>query len=136
VVGEFSLLDGQPRSARAQVQGATTLLRLQQQVFMRFIQSRPQVVLAMLQYLAEKARYTTLAVETSIAWMSRIEQGTYQTQQPPPSEVVVTPANKVATLELEELSAETVELVSNVFSQAAATLQEREESLRAERKAS
>lgn len=138
VVGEFALLDGQPRSARAQVQGTATLLRLQRQVFMMFIQSRPQVVLAMLQYLAEKARYTTLAVETSIAWMSRIEQGTYQTASPQPvvSETVPTPANKVATLELEELSAETVAMVSNVFSQAAATLQEREESLRAERKAS
>ncbi len=64
VVGEFSLLDGQPRSARAQARGPIRVLILQREVFYRFIQSRPDVVLAMLQYLADKVRFTTQSVET------------------------------------------------------------------------
>ena len=41
---------------------------------MLFIQSRPRVILAVLQYLAAKARYTTEAIESSITWMARIQQ--------------------------------------------------------------
>ena len=88
VVGEFSLLDGQPRSASLRARTQCDVLRLQRQVFMRFIQSRPQVVLAMLQYLAEKVRYTTQAVETSIHWLAQIEHGAY----PVPAAPVIEPA--------------------------------------------
>ena len=59
VVGEFALLDGQPRSASARAVGDVQVMTLQRQVFTMFIQSRPQVVLAMLKYLSEKARHTT-----------------------------------------------------------------------------
>ncbi len=74
VVGEFSLLDGRPRSARARANGPVRALVLPREAFMLFIQSRPRVILAVLQYLAAKARYTTEAIESSITWMARIQQ--------------------------------------------------------------
>lgn len=126
VVGEFALLDGRPRSARAQADGAVRLLRLQRQVFMMFIQSRPKVVLAMLRYLADKARYTTHAVETSMDWVTQLAQGTYQ------APAVVEPAAEAEAVELEpeEISAQTISQVERAFSQAAASLHAREQSMR------
>ncbi len=73
VVGEFSLLDGRPRSARAQADGPVRVLILTRAAFMLFIQSRPHVILAMLRYLAGKSRATTDAVEASITWIARIQ---------------------------------------------------------------
>jgi CRP-like cAMP-binding protein/RsiW-degrading membrane proteinase PrsW (M82 family) len=127
VVGEFSLLDGRPRSASMRARTQCAVLRLQRQVFMRFIQSRPQVVLAMLQYLADKVRYTTEAVETSINWLAQIEQGAYRVQ------VVAAPEpadGGAVALDPAELSPATAEQVDRAFSQAAAALYEREQALR------
>jgi RsiW-degrading membrane proteinase PrsW (M82 family)/CRP-like cAMP-binding protein len=141
VVGEFSLLDGQPRSARAQARGRdrgrVRVLMLQREVFYRFIQSRPDVVLAMLQYLSDKVRYTTQSVELSVAYMMKIEQGDYSSLLPV-SLVETIPARRALpvldaaiSLEPDEISAETPENVSGVFSRAAALLQKREASYRA-----
>src|SRR5262249_41182060 len=51
VVGELALLDGQPRSASARANGSLTALMLRREQFMMFMTSRPQVILAVLQYL-------------------------------------------------------------------------------------
>jgi len=127
VVGEFSLLDGRPRSASMRARTRCAVLRLQRQVFMRFIQSRPQVVLAMLQYLADKVRYTTEAVETSINWLAQIEQGAYRARDV----AIPEPADGGAVaLDPAELSPTTAEQVDRAFSQAAAALYEREQALR------
>ena len=40
-----------------------------------FIQSRPQVILAVLAVLADRARYTTRTVEATIQTLSSIAQG-------------------------------------------------------------
>jgi CRP-like cAMP-binding protein len=77
VVGDFAVLDGQPRSARARAQGSLKALVLQRQMFKMFIQSRPQVILAVMKVLAEKARFTTRSVEESIHNISRVAQGNY-----------------------------------------------------------
>ena len=140
VVGEFSLLDGQPRSARAQAQGPIHILMLQREVFYRFIQSRPDVVLAMLQYLADKVRYTTQSVELSVSYMAQIERGDYSTllpamatETPSPQPELKAPepqAETAVSLEPDEISAETPRVVGNVFSRAAALLQKRESSFR------
>ncbi|MBN1966440.1 MAG: Crp/Fnr family transcriptional regulator, partial [Anaerolineae bacterium] len=133
-VGEFALLDGGARSARGQAQGPISVLVLERQVFMRFIQSRPQVVLAMLQYLADKARYTTQSVETSVAWMTQIAQGSYQAPQAlatQPSAPAVATEPVAIALEPEALSEDTPALVNEVFSKAAASLHEREQAIRA-----
>ncbi len=140
VVGEFSLLDGQPRSARAQARGPIRVLMLQREVFYRFIQSRPDVVLAMLQYLADKVRYTTQSVELSVNYMAQIERGDYATLLP--TVVTETPHGQSAlkesapdaaaaiSLEPDEISAETPQAVGSVFSRAAALLQKREAGFR------
>ena len=77
VVGDFAVLDGQPRSARARASGSLKVLVLQRQMFKMFIQSRPQVILAVLKVLADKARFTTLSVEESIHNLSNLAQGDY-----------------------------------------------------------
>lgn len=119
VVGEFSLLDGKPRSTSAVARGTLRALVLQRQVFMKFIQSRPVVVLAMLQYLAEKARYTTHSVETSINLITQIAQGTYEL----PEEVPAVTAAPVVELEPAAITEDTAALIGGVISQAAAALQ-------------
>ncbi|MFN8447896.1 MAG: PrsW family glutamic-type intramembrane protease [Anaerolineae bacterium] len=55
VVGDFSVLDGEPRSARARAKGALSVLVLRREVFRMFMQSRPQVMLVVLTVLAEGA---------------------------------------------------------------------------------
>ncbi len=64
VVGELSLLDGQPRSATARANGPLSVMILQRKDFLRFIQSRPKVILAVLRFLSDRVRYTTDAVTT------------------------------------------------------------------------
>lgn len=141
VVGEFSLLDGQPRSARAQAVGHVRTLMLKRDEFTWFIQSRPQVVLAMLQYLADKARHTTTAVEVAVEAMSQIGQGEYDafvpvaavepdataaTQAPGPVHGAAPPVE----LEPEDISAATPDKVSEVFSAVADRIQQRERRLK------
>lgn len=75
VVGELALIDGSPRSAGARARGATTALRLRGEHFMMFITSRPQVVLAVLRFLADRVRSTTTVLEDAIARASRLTQG-------------------------------------------------------------
>lgn len=62
VVGELALLDGQPRSARARANGSLRVMILRRNHFDMFIRSRPKVILAVLQFLADRVRYTTDAV--------------------------------------------------------------------------
>lgn len=77
VVGDFSVLDGEKRSARARAGGVLSVLVLRREVFQMFIQSRPQVILAVLTVLADRARYTTRAVESSVQTLSELAQGDY-----------------------------------------------------------
>jgi CRP-like cAMP-binding protein len=135
VVGEFSLLDGDKRSARAVASGMTKVLSLERQVFNMFIQSRPNVVLAMLQYLAEKGRYTTSTVEASVEAMSKIAQGDYaavtavRTAAAEETPLAEAAEEVTVNLEPEELSAETARQVRGVFKIAASKLQQRESAL-------
>ncbi len=80
VVGDFAVLDGEQRSARARAKGDLAVLLLRREVFQMFIQSRPQVILAVLAVLADRARYTTRTVEAAIQTLSNIAQGDYQTE--------------------------------------------------------
>lgn len=79
VVGDFAVLDGQPRSARARVSDGAPLvtLELQRVRFKMFIQSRPQVILAVLKVLGEKARFTTTTVEENVRTLRNLAQGNY-----------------------------------------------------------
>jgi CRP-like cAMP-binding protein/RsiW-degrading membrane proteinase PrsW (M82 family) len=62
VVGEIALLDGGKRTASARAYGSLRVMILQRQHFNMFIKSRPQVIMAVLTFLAEKVRFTTDAV--------------------------------------------------------------------------
>ena len=137
VVGEFSLLDGQPRSAGAKAHGPVRALTLQREVFTMFIQSRPQVVLAMLQYLAGKVRYTTQSVETSVAWMARLESGDYSIARLSAVEATpVRPASirtdeaQAVDLEPADITRETPAFVDTVFSRVADVIRQREAAIR------
>jgi RsiW-degrading membrane proteinase PrsW (M82 family)/CRP-like cAMP-binding protein len=77
VIGDFAVLDGERRSARARAVGILSVLVLRREVFQMFIQSRPQVILAVLQVLADRARYTTRTVEATVQSLSSIAQGDY-----------------------------------------------------------
>ncbi len=75
VIGDFAVLDGEHRSARARAQGDLSVMVLRREVFQMFIQSRPQVILAVLMVLAERARYTTGVVETTIQNLGNLARG-------------------------------------------------------------
>ncbi len=77
VVGELSVLDGQPRSAGARASGPLTALVLRRDMFRMYVQSRPQVILAVMRALSEKGRYTTGQVEKAVKQASSIARGQY-----------------------------------------------------------
>ncbi|RPI96572.1 MAG: PrsW family intramembrane metalloprotease, partial [Chloroflexi bacterium] len=136
VVGEFSLLDGGSRSAQAQACGPIRVLILRREAFYRFIQSRPDVVLAVLQYLADKVRITTQTVETSVGHLMQLGRGDYGAlvsgpiSASPVAESISLEAQPTAPASLEptEISDATPTWVSSVFSGIAARLQKREAS--------
>ncbi|HVO41791.1 MAG TPA: PrsW family glutamic-type intramembrane protease, partial [Aggregatilineales bacterium] len=78
VVGDLALLDGQPRSAKARASGAVETLMVRRDLFVRFISSRPQVLLAVLQFLADRIKHATDVVENRIAWAAEVARGNYQ----------------------------------------------------------
>ena len=78
VVGEIAVLDGQPRTARARAQGDLTALVLRREMFRMYVQSRPQVIMAVLRQLVDKSRYTTRTVEKGVQQVSDIARGEYQ----------------------------------------------------------
>lgn len=78
VVGEMALMDGQPRSATGRAHGGARVLVLRRQHFMMFVNSRPRVMMAVMEFLAERVRYTTGIVEDAIDRASAIAQGDYE----------------------------------------------------------
>lgn len=74
-VGELALVDDAPRSATAKAKGALTVYELKRDQFKSFMQSRPQVIMAVLTYLAQRVRFSTEIVESSIAWANSIARG-------------------------------------------------------------
>lgn len=77
VVGEIAVLDGQPRTARGRAAGPLTALVLRREMFRMYVQSRPQVNMAVLRQLVEKNRYTTAAFEGIIQQAGYISSGQY-----------------------------------------------------------
>ncbi len=77
IVGELALLDGSPRSAAARAKGDLKVLILRREHFLMFVNSRPHVILSLLEYMAKRARRLSDMVEQSVEWASRITQGDY-----------------------------------------------------------
>jgi CRP-like cAMP-binding protein len=78
IVGEIAVLDGGPRSASARADGPLTALVLRREMFRMYVQSRPQVIVAVLRELVEKNRFTTGTVERGVQQISDIARGHYQ----------------------------------------------------------
>lgn len=81
VVGELSLLDGQPRSAGARANGSLQVMILRREHFDMFIKSRPKVILAVLKFLADRVRYTTTAVTSDIQQQNTVGQTAEQDEK-------------------------------------------------------
>jgi len=77
IFGEFSLLDNKPRSASAAAVSALDVVILRRNDFLDFLTARPQVSLAMMRSLSQRARYTTTYVEEIIQWAKRLASGQY-----------------------------------------------------------
>jgi RsiW-degrading membrane proteinase PrsW (M82 family)/CRP-like cAMP-binding protein len=78
VIGDLALLDGQPRSAKAVAMGAVEALMVAREQFNQFMSSRPQVILAILKFLAERIKHATDVVENRISWAAEVAQGNYK----------------------------------------------------------
>lgn len=138
VVGEMSLLDGDTRSATARTNGETSLLVLRRNHFMMFVNSRPRVMLAVLQFLAERVRYTTTVVEDTIERAGAIARGDYDrarsfererkelsTQQRISIKGLM---ENDGALQPDEVAAAAPQVLGGMFAQLAAVLEEREKS--------
>jgi len=77
IFGEFSLLDNEPRSASVSVVEPTDVLILHRENFLDFLLQRPQVALAMMRNLSQRARYTTRYVEEVMRWTKQLARGEY-----------------------------------------------------------
>jgi CRP-like cAMP-binding protein len=64
VLGEFAVIDGQPRSATVQAISNCTLIGLRREKFLHYIDTMPGLGLAMCRLLVSKARWTTMYAET------------------------------------------------------------------------
>ncbi len=122
VVGDFAVLDGEKRSARARAHGDLSVLVLRREVFQMFVQSRPQVIIAVLAVLAERARYTTRALENAVQSLSRIAQGDYTSSPPPATTQLETPA-------VTEIPADVPSLLQRSLARFTSRLQAREQAV-------
>ncbi len=126
VVGELAVLDGQTRSARARATGALTALVLRRDMFRMYVQSRPQVILAVLRQLAGKGRFTTRLVEGAVGQVTELALGHYRevaAQAEPAGAGEATAPQQ----ELEQAPAVGLEL-NRAFADLARTLEQREQS--------
>ncbi|MBN2305809.1 MAG: cyclic nucleotide-binding domain-containing protein [Anaerolineae bacterium] len=77
-VGEFSMLDGKPRSASAAAAEPLDVLILHRDDFLAFLHERPLVGLAMMRELVERVRYTTTYLENVLDATQQLERGNYE----------------------------------------------------------
>lgn len=64
LLGEFAIIDSQPRSATAKAISACTLLEISQAKFLRHLEQMPGLALALCKQLVGKARWTCMYAET------------------------------------------------------------------------
>lgn len=140
VVGDFALIDGQPRSATARANGALRVLVLRRQHVMMFVNSRPHVMTAILKFLAERLRYTTTVVEDAVGRATAIAMGDYakcfEWDEPAPIEPMTTTQLATAaaqpmhtTMDLRNVLAGGPQQLGGAFAKLAIALERREQSL-------
>jgi CRP-like cAMP-binding protein len=117
LLGEMALIDRKPRSLSARAEDASHILTLHGDDFRRLLAQNPDIALAVMTGLSDRIRYTTDFLSEVRRWVKLISDGSYQpgaALQP----------NTHADPGLAALAAE--------FTQMAARVHEREESLRRE----
>jgi CRP/FNR family cyclic AMP-dependent transcriptional regulator len=77
IFGEFSPLDGRPRSASAAASAPLDVLVLDRTTFIDFIKERPLVGLTMMRTLVDRVRYTTAYLQKIVDATQRLAQGDY-----------------------------------------------------------
>ncbi len=107
--GEWTMLDGEPRSASAEAEEDIEVLILHRDDFTAFVHERPLVGLAMMRDLAERVRYTTNYLKRVLHATDELSQGKYD-----PTQVVQTAADSGQDADIEQLVRQFVEMVNNV----------------------
>ena len=76
-IGEFSLIDGQPRSASADAYDLAQLLILGREDFQALLRDHPMIGIEMMRELAERIRYTTRFLERVLAAVELLRHEDY-----------------------------------------------------------
>jgi CRP-like cAMP-binding protein len=77
LLGEFTLLDEDKRSASAQVMETSDILTLYRDDFMGFLNERPTIGLRMMRNLSSRIRYTTTYLQTVVNSTQLLGEGNY-----------------------------------------------------------
>lgn len=77
IIGEFSLIDGQPRSASADAYDLAQLLVLERSDFLKLLRDHPIIGIEMMRSLAERLRYGTRALEKATSAVELLKQDDY-----------------------------------------------------------
>lgn len=117
--GEFAILDDQPRSASAVATEPLEVLVLSRQIFLDFLKERPVVGLSMMRNMVDRVRYTTIYMKNVLDATQRLSRGEYE--------------KAVQQMASSETDSETQKLV-DVFIQLLRSVQERENTLKQQRK--
>jgi CRP-like cAMP-binding protein len=78
MVGEWSVLDQQPRSTSVAAENDVEALILRRDDFIAFLRARPLVGLALMRDLAERVRYTTSYLQKVLDATERLSRGEYE----------------------------------------------------------
>ena len=76
--GEFSMIDGKPRSASAAATEPLEVLALYRDDFLIFLKERPVVGLGIMRNLVERVRYTTTFLQRVMDATEQLTQGNYE----------------------------------------------------------
>lgn len=64
LIGEFAIIDGEPRSATAQAVNTCVLMEMTQDKFLRYLEDIPKLALEMCKQIIRKTRWTSMYAET------------------------------------------------------------------------
>lgn len=78
IVGEFALIDDQPRSASADAYDMAQLLTLEKADFLQLLRDHPMIGIEMMRSLAERIRYTTRFLEKLMSAVRLLQHDDYE----------------------------------------------------------
>ncbi len=78
IIGEFALIDDQPRSASADAYDLAQLLILEKPDFLQLLRDHPMIGIEMMRSLAERIRYTTRFLEKVMSAVRLLQNDDYE----------------------------------------------------------